>query len=81
MILKNVCFYNELFKKEVADIEIEGGKIKAIGVIEGEGRDMSGMVALPGFVDIHIHGAAGGDASDADEAGLEKSANILQSTA
>lgn len=42
---------------------------------------MSGMVALPGFVDIHIHGAAGGDASDADEAGLEKSANILQSTA
>ena len=49
MILKNVCFYNELFKKEVADIEIEGGKIKAIGVIEGEGRDMSGMVALPGF--------------------------------
>ena len=77
MILKNVCFYNELFKKEVADIEIEGGKIKAIGVIEGDGRDMSGMVALPGFVDIHIHGAAGGDASDADEAGLEKIGKYL----
>lgn len=77
MILKNVCFYNELFKKEVADIEIEGGKIKAIGVIEGEGCDMSGMVALPGFVDIHIHGAAGGDASDADEAGLEKIGKYL----
>ena len=51
--------------------------IKAIGVIEGDGRDMSGMVALPGFVDIHIHGAAGGDASDADEAGLEKIGKYL----
>lgn len=72
MILKNVCFYNEIFEKEVADIEIENGKIKAIGVIDGDGRDMSGMTALPGFVDIHIHGAAGGDCSDADENALEK---------
>lgn len=77
MVLKNVCFYNELFKKEVADIEIESGKIKAIGVIDAPGRDMSGMVALPGFVDIHIHGAAGGDASDADKAGLDKMSAYL----
>lgn len=77
MVLKNVCFYNELFKKEVADIEIESGKIKAIGVIDEPGRDMSGMVALPGFVDIHIHGAAGGDASDADKAGLDKMSAYL----
>mgnify|MGYP000771213921 CR=1 FL=1 len=77
MVLKNVCFYNELFKKEVADIEIESGKIKAIGVIDAPGRDMSGMVALPGFVDIHIHGAAGGDASDADKAGLDKMSGYL----
>lgn len=72
MILKNVCFYNELFEKEVADIEIENGRIKAIGVIDGAGRDMSGMLALPGFVDIHIHGAAGGDCSDASTESLEK---------
>ena len=26
MILKNVCFYNEVFEKEVADIKIENGK-------------------------------------------------------
>ncbi len=77
MILKNVCFYNELFKKEVADMEIENGKIKGIGVIEGDGRDMSGMVALPGFVDIHIHGAAGGDCSDASRESLDKVSAFL----
>ena len=48
MILKNVCFYNEVFEKEVADLELENGRIKAIGIIDGEGRDMSGMTALPG---------------------------------
>lgn len=36
MIFKNVCFYNELFEKKVADIEIENGRIKAIGVIEAK---------------------------------------------
>lgn len=77
MIFKNVCFYNELFEKEVADIEIENGRIKAIGVIEGEGRDMSGMIALPGFVDIHIHGAGGGDCSDASRESLDKVSAFL----
>lgn len=72
MIFKNVCFYNELFEKEVADIEVENGVIKSIGVLQGEGRDMSGMLALPGFVDIHIHGAAGGDCSDASSESLDK---------
>lgn len=64
MLLKNVCFYNEVFEKEVADIRIENGKIAEIGIIGGEGRDMSGLVALPGFIDIHIHGGNGGDFSD-----------------
>ena len=77
MILKNVCFYNELFEKEVADIEIENGRIKAIGVISGNGRDMSGMIAVPGFVDIHIHGAAGGDCSDASAQSLDKVSSYL----
>ena len=72
MLLKNVSFINELFEKEAGDILIENGKISAIGIIDGEGEDMSGMVALPGFVDIHIHGAAGGDASDASAESLGK---------
>ena len=72
MLLKNVSFFNELFEKEAGDILIENGRISEIGIIDGEGEDMSGLVALPGFVDIHIHGAAGGDACDASAESLDK---------
>ncbi len=72
MLFKNVCFYNEIFEKETADILIENGRIAAIGVIDGAGRDMSSMLALPGFVDIHIHGGAGGDFSDGCTQSLDK---------
>ncbi len=72
MLLKNVCFYNELFEKEVADIQIEEGKIAAIGVIAGDGRNMGTLTALPGFIDIHTHGCNGGDASDGSMESLDK---------
>ena len=77
MILKNVCFYNEIFEKEVADIRIENGRITEIGIIAEDGRDMSGLTALPGFVDIHIHGANGGDFSDASKESLDKISSYL----
>ena len=59
MIFKNVTFYNEVFQKDVADIQVENGRITAIGVLEQEGRHMQGYTLLPGFVDIHIHGRGG----------------------
>lgn len=77
MILKNVCFYNELFEKDVADIKIENGKIAEIGLFNENGEDKSGLIALPGFVDIHIHGAGGGDASDASAESLDKITKTL----
>lgn len=77
MLFKNVCFYNEIFEKETADILVENGVIAEIGVINEDGRDMSGMIALPGFVDIHIHGGAGGDFSDASRESLDKISTYL----
>ena len=74
MILKNCTFFNENFEKEYGDIEIENGKIKQIGILDGDGKDMTGKIIIPGFIDVHIHGCAGGDASDADKSGLEKMA-------
>ena len=71
MILKNVCFYNEVFEKEVADFRIENGRITEIGIMDEPGRDMSGLTALPGFIDIHIHGGAGSDFSDASVAAVD----------
>ena len=77
MILKNCTFFNENFEKEYGDIEIENGKIKQIGILDGDGKDMAGKIIIPGFIDVHIHGCAGGDASDADKSGLEKMAKEL----
>lgn len=72
MIFKNCTFFNEFFEKEFGDIEVENGKIKQIGVINGDGKDMSGYILVPGFIDLHMHGCAGGDSSDANVESLEK---------
>ena len=72
MIFKNVTFYNEVFQKDVADIQVENGRITAIGVLEQEGRDMQGYTLLPGFVDIHIHGRGGGDFSDGTVSSMDR---------
>lgn len=77
MILKNVCFYNEIFEKEIADFRIENGKITEIGIMDEDGKDMSGLTALPGFIDIHIHGGNGGDFSDANRNALDKISTYL----
>ena len=43
----------------VADVGIQGGRIAAVGCLEGSGAarelDLTGMVLAPGFVDIHSH--------------------------
>lgn len=71
MILKNCTFINDNFEKEYGDIKIENGKITAIGKFDEDGKDMSGKIILPGFIDIHIHGGDGADASDGNEESLK----------
>jgi N-acetylglucosamine-6-phosphate deacetylase len=72
MILKNCTFFNELFEKEFGDIKIENGLISEIGYFNENGKDMSGKIILPGFIDIHIHGGEGGDFSDANVQSVDK---------
>ncbi len=38
---------------------------------------MSGFTALPGFIDIHIHGGNGGDFSDASKESSDKISSYL----
>ena len=77
MILKNCTFINEEFEKEFGDIKIEDGKITEIGIINENGKDMNGKIVMPGFVDIHIHGGDGGDASDGTAEALDHIATYL----
>lgn len=54
---------------------------KIIGIVDlsavqaDEIIDAQGLYVSPGFVDVHIHGYLGEDASDGDAAGLEKMAH------
>ena len=44
---------------KICDIALEGGRVLAIGELSGEAYgetlDASGLVAAPGFVDVHVH--------------------------
>lgn len=53
-----------------ADIEFDS-RITAIGKLEGDAdMDAAGRYVVPGFVDIHTHGAVGEDFSDGKPEGL-----------
>jgi N-acetylglucosamine-6-phosphate deacetylase len=67
-------------KLEQASVLIEEGKIAA--VTQGEAsaadvRDLSGATLYPGFIDIHLHGAAGFDVMAADAAGILEIASFI----
>ncbi len=74
MIIKNGNIYNTQLKKFIkADIAIDGGVITGIGQIDHlDGIDADGKYVVPGFIDIHSHGAVGVDTMDCDTAALER---------
>jgi dihydroorotase len=60
ILLKNLRVIDPLTKQDAKglDIEIVDGKIAQIGkglTSQHESRDMSGMIAAPGFFDMHVH--------------------------
>ena len=65
-------------------IAVEDGRIAAMGQGKPPERrragadvlDAGGLIALPGFVDLHVHGAVGVDVMDADPDGLRRMARF-----
>ena len=60
---------------EGASIYCENDRIDRIGSVAGaadERFDASGLIALPGFIDIHSHGRSGADFCDATDEAFEK---------
>lgn len=73
MIIKNGSVFQEdgTFKK--CDVYIENHKIVSSEreVSDKKEMDASGLLVIPGLVDIHSHGAFGHDFSDGDTEGLK----------
>lgn len=63
MLFKNVNVLSEDFRFEQRDIAVEDGVFCEKSLSGGE-VDCTGMLMLPGLVDIHTHGAAGFDNMD-----------------
>ncbi|MGN1418146.1 MAG: N-acetylglucosamine-6-phosphate deacetylase [Acutalibacteraceae bacterium] len=72
MELKNLIYYDENFCRRSGSINISGEKIASFDKSEADFCDMSGLTALPGFIDIHTHGADGADACDKSRASFDK---------
>lgn len=87
LILKNVCIYTETEIHSNGYVVVKEGKIDAIGLMdsflekEWENAHIldfpKGMNLIPGFIDIHIHGANNADAMDASQQALEIMAETL----
>jgi N-acetylglucosamine-6-phosphate deacetylase len=78
LLLKNAKVV--LPDREVTDsVLIADGRISAIGETSdvAEQIDLAGTTLLPGFIDVHIHGAVGVDVMDATPDGLQSISEYL----
>ena len=72
MIVKNANVLLEDGAFHICDVRFER-EIQALGCFErDEGFNAEGRYLIPGFIDIHTHGALGCDFSDGDPAALPK---------
>ncbi|NNV05705.1 N-acetylglucosamine-6-phosphate deacetylase [Geobacillus sp. C56-T2] len=84
-ILKNATVYAETGTIEQGYVLIEGEKVAAIGPMSScptdagaEAIELSSQFSIvPGFIDVHIHGAAGADVMDATLKALHAMAKAL----
>ena len=80
MLLKNADVVLPDREVRNASVLIADGKIASLeGGRAGEEIDLAGATLLPGFIDVHIHGAVGIDVMDATPADLRKVSEYLAS--
>lgn len=82
LLIKNIRIAMPTGQLMDGELLIHNGKISCISSqsndeFTGEILDGEGRIALPGFIDIHIHGADGADFMDGNEAAFNKVANFL----
>ena len=80
MKIKGAKVFTDCFRFEEVDVDITGEKISGISGRNGDGTDSesqegeiidaTGLYAIPGLVDVHLHGAVAHDFCDASEESL-----------
>ena len=82
-ILKNASVVTPGRVIENGTVVIDSGSIVSVGesasISNAEVFDLSGLFLLPGFIDVHIHGAMGVDVMDATSADLSSVSEYLAS--
>src|SRR5918912_780913 len=80
LLLKNANVVLPDREVQGASVLIEEGKILSLEPESAaEELDLAGTTLLPGFIDVHIHGAIGIDVMDATPADLRKMSEYLAS--
>jgi N-acetylglucosamine-6-phosphate deacetylase len=85
ILLKGIQIYSEKVKLENGYIKIKDQKIIELGPIEKLDQEdqfeiveiPSNYKAIPGFIDVHIHGVGGADVMDATKEALDTMTNTL----
>lgn len=76
MIIKNANVFGEDYKFNKRDINIENDLI-VDSASDSEIVDATDLYAIPGLIDVHIHGSVGYDFCDATQEAIKSMANYL----
>ncbi len=85
LLVRNAISCNNNDAGKPIDIIIAEGSIESVepaGIVSCDCRslDAGGLIAVPGMIDIHIHGAGGSDSLDGTREGLETISRTLAKT-
>jgi len=75
-LLRNATVLLPTGLQDGTDVRLDGGVIDRTGSGLPSGgaavQDATGLIVAPGFIDVHVHGAAGAMCEQAEPAGLER---------
>ncbi|UCH62908.1 MAG: N-acetylglucosamine-6-phosphate deacetylase [Fidelibacterota bacterium] len=82
LIIRNCQPYNLAAEGQPVDIAVRNGRISQIGhgltdPAQPETFDAGGRTMIPGLIDVHVHGAGGGDTSDGTAEALRTMSSTL----
>lgn len=81
MLLRNATIYEENYILPNSSLEVKDGKISSIGNTKPASGHVISLPShyhvIPGFIDLHIHGAGGADTMDATQESLATIAKHL----